>query len=147
MKTNTYRLIAVIFACLLTGCVSYVGLKPVYPQPNTVRCFVPVMVESLQPTFKWELPASGQNVDLIIWDVTRYGWKDFTHGANLIREDAVYYKENIPGGEHKIEKPLQPDTVYAWSIRPAGTTAWSVANHYSILTYNSGVNFVIRTPK
>lgn len=124
----------------LTGCVHHSGLKPIYPKPNTAACFTPVKVDSLQPTFKWEMPHPSQNVDLIVR-------KAFVYSKSIIRQEVVFYKTNIAGGAYHIDKPLEPDTTYSWSIRPTGTGRWSVANHYTVLADFPHVDFLFKTAK
>ena len=126
---------AIVSIWAFSGCTTYVGLKPVYPE---AKAFSPVLVDSLQPTFKWEEPRPGGNVDLIIWESV----------DKNIRGDVVYYKENISGGAHHIEKSLQPNSLYFWSFRPTGTTGWSFTSFHYVIIMNTYVNyFLIKTPK
>ena len=148
MNKNVATTAAVLALCALTSCVgvaTYGNLTPTYPKPHAGRSYAPVVVDSLQPTFKWEVPASGRNVDFIIWEA-------FKSGKGLMapydsRGDVVYSKDNIAGGEHHLEKALLPDTVYVWSIRPTGTTPWSTSHHVSTFGNSGRRYFVIKTPK
>lgn len=64
-------------------------------------------IDSLQPTLRWEA-FSGTNVtyDLNIWRAGR-----------LAPEAVVYSRAGIPQPSHELEHPLDPSTLYYWSVR------------------------------
>jgi hypothetical protein len=64
-------------------------------------------IDSLQPTLRWEA-FSGTNVtyDLNIWRAGR-----------LAPEAVVYSRSGIPQPSHELEHPLDPSTLYYWSVR------------------------------
>jgi hypothetical protein len=160
MKSSiTIFAIAGIFGSILTGCVSYTtynNLKPISPKPEI---YTPIIVDSLEPVFKWQTKSPDQKVDLAIWEAFKSQSVLVMEGAQRlydVKGDVVYNKKGIVGGEHRIEKNLMPDAVYFWSIKPTGTTDWASANSHF---YNLGIPyapveahattlfFLIRTPK
>lgn len=89
----------------LTACVTLRGVTPIYPEAGSPG--FPAVVDSLQPTFRWEPSSEADaNYDLIIYEKTSP-----TQGRR------VYYRESIKKPEHKAEEPLKPSTEYFWSIR------------------------------
>jgi len=129
----------------LSGCmapiVTYNNIKPLEPEPHSFRFHAPVLIESLTPTFRWEMEKPDLKVDLIIW-------KFFGDGAE------VYYKKSLPNGAHTINKSLIPDSIYSWSIRKTGTKEWSTVNRTLIMAFplvgyekSQGRFFKIKTPK
>ena len=155
MKTTIIPFASVLLAsCLLTGCVAYTSytgeLKPVSPKPHPARFFAPVRVDSLHPTFKWEGAQSTDRVDLIIWAAEYDGFGFHNNSGSYTPGAVVYYRTNIVGNKHKIEKDLVPNATYFWSCRLSGTTPWLTADHHdgfggSIHT-DYGCFFSIRTP-
>jgi hypothetical protein len=128
---------------VLADCSNVAGLKPVYPQPQTVRGYSGgafLEVDSLQPTFRWEsfprpedlrkdengMLGRIQNVtyDLKIWRTqdesvfeaspTR---QRFPKPLQRPLQTPIYYRQGLPKPLHKIEEPLEPSTKYIWSVR------------------------------
>jgi hypothetical protein len=63
--------------------------------------------DSLQPTLKWEaFPGTNVTYELKIWRSGRLG-----------PEAVVYSRANIEQNSHKLEVPLEPSTLYYWSVR------------------------------
>ena len=109
---NRYRcLIPVIFMCL-TSCVfpmadGTFGQAPIYPKlPHLI--LGSRTVESLRPTFRWE-PSRETNAT---YDVVVYEMLD-----SWVPGKEVYYREGIVLAEHQMQKPLQPNSAYYWSVR------------------------------
>jgi len=90
------------------------------PQSQPV---VPVAtVKTLRPAFAWVAHESGVSYDLIICAGVYDQHGLWTPGKT------VYYCEGIPTPSHVIDHPLQPDTVYVWSVRTRSgnrTSKWA----------------------
>jgi hypothetical protein len=175
MKPPVAVVVAAVFCAALAGCESlppylpgsaqphgpgdplvYTTIKPISPHNlfGLFIPFVPVVVDSLQPVFKWQAASPGLTADLAIWEAV----KSHPGGNYDIRGRLVYHKEGLTGEEHRLDKPLDPDTTYFWSIKPTGTTAWATATFQNqtigILPGSSsgsqtisGCFFLIQTPK
>ncbi len=79
------------------------GVTPIAPEAG----FFPV-VESLQPTFRWE-PVADSNA--------RYDFVIFESYDYPVVGRKVYYREGLQEPEHTLEVSLQPDRKYYWSVR------------------------------
>ena len=121
----------VLVLCLLLSaapaCVSYSGLKPIYPDVGHPVYHV-MDVGTLQPTLRWQTaPDASAKYDLVVFEgpETLFGYID---RGDLKR---VYAREGIIQSEHTVEEPLKPGLVYFWSVRVHGTdmTAWSRYNY------------------
>jgi len=139
-----FPLAAVLLAALVTaGCAyqpSISGFRPEYP-PLTATFFSPPSnifdvlnwpkVDSLQPTLRWQ-PLPGEH--WLPWPLGNGQAKPFvetdTGSISDVRYDLriwtvvegspgelAYDVEGLPEPAHKIERPLQPDTKYYWSVR------------------------------
>jgi hypothetical protein len=124
---------------------------------------IPASVKSLRPVFKWKTQSADQKVDFIIWDAVKTAGRlqrSISIGGaagtpEFIKGETVYYKEGIAGGEHQIEKDLNANTVYFWSIKVTGTTDWTGVQHStSGLTHvvlgtagSESSFFLMKTPK
>jgi hypothetical protein len=124
-----------MFMVALAGCTGPVvhGVKPISP-PLGSRLDPPV-VESLQPTFRWN-HVRGAGFDLIV--ALPIPWNQrLPYDVEGTRSDdkddvitIVYYCEDLDEAEHTIEVALEPDTVYIWSVRtrtgvPTRVSGWS----------------------
>jgi hypothetical protein len=143
-------LFPLVILSVLAGCAgstTYSGIEPIYPTRGNFRRAAPVDVDSIRPNFEWKVEAPGQKVDLGIWESSSNIWS----GREMGRR--VYFKEGIEGGKHLIEKDLEPDKVYYWSIKGTGTTKWSTANYdwgfspNGLPSRSYGNYFLIKTPK
>ncbi len=142
------RLIVMMLMSLvfLGGCVlkTYNGdTKPIYPEVGyTPR---PVVIDTLTPTFRWESEAKAPSTyDFAIWDISSQ-----VVGFNMAKQRPIYYKEALAQTEHKVEIPLAPNTVYAWSVRSRSegkVSAWMTYNHYYnfVLVFGNGTNWPYR---
>lgn len=139
----------VLAGCAVEAPVS--GFRPVNPEltysMNVTRAAGDILdwtkVDSLQPTFRWEpFPGTHQAYDGArivpfvvvekesVRDVT-YDFKIWTVARGAPRELA-YEREGLTEPSHHLERPLQPDTKYYWSVRARfrldgkpRTTEWS----------------------
>ena len=76
------------------------------PIPNEFR-ITAQRSDSLQPTLKWEaFPGTNVTYELKMWRSGRLG-----------PEAVVYSQANIEQNSHKLEVPLEPSTLYYWSVR------------------------------
>lgn len=131
--------LASLQGCAMKAPVS--GFAPLYPELTTSfsmgRSYPTefldwTKVDSLQPTLSWE-PFPGTHrawmgaepepfirvdmhsvravtYDLKIWTVER-------RGALRIPAELVYEREELAQPSHRLERPLQPDSEYFWSVR------------------------------
>jgi len=98
------------------ACNTYNVVKPLYPKVGGGS--VPV-VDTLQPTFKWEYLGTDTHTS----QYNRYD--HVVHEVIVNKEntpqkvvgDRVYYRESIMGTEHQMEEPLKPGSEYCWSVR------------------------------
>ena len=113
------RCLLVLCLAGLTGCSTYKGLRPIYPPYGDT-------VDSLQPTLQWEpLADPDATYDLVIYKPAQKGFGD----SNLEMEQMrVYYRQRLKGTAHRVEKPLEPNTHYTWSVRARlgeNVSSWS----------------------
>ncbi len=140
MKRNVCVFITSAF--VLIGCVmSFNGIKPLYPTVGITHS--PTVIESLEPTFRWEpLPESGVTYDLIVFEAIVEGinWQD---GRRAYGQE-IYYREGLKEAEHRIEEPLRPDTEYIWSVRRGQSgqqhfSNWSTYEYRNYIVDRDGV--------
>ena len=137
-------MVVVLFLSACTMTPWWVGpLKPVEP-PATVRLIplpFPVSpavgfqtVSSLQPTFNWEpytlftpsteeqgsqpIPISNVTYALRVFQKAEgcpvtWGYGQKTEGPGFL----VYHREGLAQPFHKLEKPLEPNVEYFWTVR------------------------------
>lgn len=93
------------------------GPAAIYPPP-TVMHDPRWRTDSLQPTLRWE-PFQGSDVtyDLIIWSGVGM------HRSGIQPTELVYNRTGLSEASHTIETPLQPDTLYLWTVRARYTSA------------------------
>lgn len=119
------------------------GLKPLYP-PLTANSTRPEQIPkcaSLQPTMSW-VPFAADHVtyDLRIWSST----------ARKL-DELVYSRERLVEPQHTLEVPLEPSSVYFWSVRAhylqggrERVTGWSrysvkSAPVFNVITFGLGL--------
>ena len=164
-------------AVIVIGATKYDGPIPLDPKPRFGKNPIngsgligtrygeqsPAPVKSIRPTFRWKTPSADQKVDLIIWDAAETAGRlqrsvTIAPGATpqFVKGEMVFYKEGIEGGELQIDKDLDPNTVYFWSIRVTGTENWTgfehSTSHLAILVGRVGTAsesgyFLFKTPK
>lgn len=124
MSLSLWNLAVISLFLLLAGCTAPAvnpGLHALYPLQKADFFNPPgafVLVDSLQPTLRWEsFPRSrdltGSNADRLrrVEDVT----------YELVIADAVrdweYRRTGLKESHHKVETPLNPKTKYLWTVR------------------------------
>lgn len=139
----------VVVLLLLSGCTTPRGITPIYPaigNPNFPR-----QVESLQPTFEWEIVPEVDAYDLAVYEVVKTGslWEPTTR--TMGRE--IYYREGLKAPRHKIEMTLTPTQEYYWSIRTRvgdSVSDWSVYDYTLFLGtgvyQEKSTPFIFKTP-
>lgn len=103
----------------LSGCTAtrYNSFKPISPEKAA----------DLMPTLSWKAPESDLTVDLAIWEgVKKKDDRLYMPGP------MVYYKKNLSGESHTVERKLKPNCRYLWSIKKSGTDSWATAEKPSI---------------
>jgi len=146
---NGIVLLAVV--AVLAGCTSFHELKPLYPDVGNPN--FPTRVDSLQPTFRWEAAKeSGTSYDFIIYEGIRT--ESFMAGVKRAVGKEIYYRENLPQPEHRVEEPLQPDREYYWTVRTRQgdrVSAWARYDYTLFLgtAYMRAGNqpFIFKTPE
>jgi hypothetical protein len=129
------------------GCSSPVvhGVRPI--DPPLASILDPAPVDSVQPTFRWRPHGRWSGYDLVVarpipWTARLPHEIDpSTVGAAHGEVTLVYYRENLSATEHRIEIPLEPDTVYIWSVRtrrgfPEVVSGWSTFDAQLPLTHD-----------
>ncbi len=161
MKTVPSILTTAMIALLLSGCAihhrHYNAVEPVSPLPpatfdatvqgdalgrlSPAKSRMPI-VDNLQPTLSWKSGDSDtMKYDLMVCVGVP---KDVRATVNFVRVhgilfyapgEQVYYREAIEGNSHRIEQPLQPGTVYVWSVRTrngSNVGPWSTYNFQKV---------------
>jgi hypothetical protein len=142
------RLIVVMLMSLvfLAGCNMRFpngDIKPSYPDLGYTNR--PAILDTLTPTFRWTSEAKAPSTyDFAIWDISPQ-----VVGFSMASQRPIYYKEALPQPEHKIEIPLAPNTIYAWSVRTRSegkVSAWMTYNYYYnfIIVFGNGKNWPYR---
>ena len=127
-NTNWRVILWLILLPLITGCggVRVIGLRPEYPEvrsegfPDKKLAFVEV--DSLQPTFRWQLFPRPQDLEPDKEGLlTRIG--NVTYELKILQGQIdyptkeIYSRVGLPGPYHRIEHPLEPSTKYFWNVR------------------------------
>ncbi len=126
------------------------GLRAVSPEATHGN--VGPEVESLQPTLRWEPSRRpGVTYDLVVARVDKK--TSFWKGTERSVGGTVYRREGLPGTEHRLETPLEPDREYLWAVRErVGDTvgAWSSYGFFDfyVVAWRSGseMPYRFRTP-
>jgi len=140
--------VCAIFLTTVFGCGEPLrGLRPEYPEERYYLCDLPpaqfrfVMVDSLQPTLRWEsFPtekdlkcATGEELSRI---------SDVTYELRIATIGWSYIKKNLSGPYHKVEVVLKPSTNYFWTVRACfkvnsepRCTEWSTLKMYWYLGF------------
>jgi len=148
-----------ILVLILSSCsVQYHGLRPISPIPPQQFGSAPRVVDSLQPTLSWKTVSKngGTKYDLIIYKGVEKRIDPFS--AFYYSGKEVYYREGVEGGHHRIEQPLNSNTVYVWSVRTRiGTNvgSWStydcqtgyVPIKYAASAWGENLWWSFRTPE
>ncbi len=119
--------LSVIIVAFIAGCggIPVVGLHPENPpvERSPLALYSDfVMVNSLQPIFRWEpfprpddLEATEEGAFRRIKAVTYELriWKTTTGTSGPL----VYAREGLKVPNHQVEEPLEPSTQYLWTVR------------------------------
>ena len=140
-KLNLCFIIVSIIVCACA--TKFSGVSVVEPEiGNTVK--------DLQPLIKWEQSSRADvTYDVIIYE----GLKVKSSNQRMVGK-MVYYRENLPDTQHKVEETLKPSQDYYWSVRVRqGNTvsSWSLYNYFAFygVGYSAGSNlpFLFKTPE
>lgn len=134
------NVLMIVFTIVISGCSSrdYKGIEPLNPIPGELfgapfgEYDIPV-VESNMPTITWKpIGIDGIMYDIVVWK--RLSMK---LEGSIPRGRAAYAENAIETNSHKIEMPLEFDTVYLWSVRTRTNQEVGDWSHYSDLNYAS----------
>ncbi len=140
-----------IVCLILFGCTTFHEIKPIYPvvaDPNRQKG-----VDSLQPTLRWDpTPEHDVTYDLIIYKGVKVKTQWWA-GSIWSEGREVYYRQALKEPEHTVEEPLEPDTVYYWTIRTRRgekVSEWASYDYYiwsqfGDLRMNNN-HFIFKTP-
>jgi hypothetical protein len=147
-------LILVILGLPITGCsismpIPYVGFQAIQPEQGydaeRKRMDVPT-VDSLQPELVWG-PFPGVHMPCLlckkepfiiidmdeVTDVTYH--LRIWHAPKFAPGEVVYDRRDLVETSHRLEQPLEPDSIYFWSVRARfrfdgnpQLTEWSLSN-------------------
>ena len=141
----------VVCICIASACVSYNGIKPVYPDAGHPAYHI-VEVADLQPTLKWASnPDQTATYDLVIFEGPEakhnvlFDW-EFFEPSNV-----VYKRTYLLSSEHKVENALKPSHIYFWTIKASNeNSVWSSYNYHLFVGiayyYFPNLPFRFRTP-
>lgn len=136
--TTVVSLLAISLA--LSGCVGvakFSQIEPVSFRPSGANPQKAIVVHSLSPTFQWKPAPDATSYDLAIWRI----------GPDQAPGEIEYYKEEIEGTSHTVEKVLLPGEYY-WSVKKHDSGVWSTASFKSInpifLSWGHGLPFKIK---
>jgi hypothetical protein len=141
-------LLSVIIVACLTGCgsVPIAGLHPEYPpvEKGTFSLYSDfVVVDSLQPTFRWQpfpraedRQADEEGVFNRIEKVTYELriWKTTAGESGTL----VYAREGLKVPHHALEKPLEPSTQYLWTVR----ACFEINGHFRLIEWGLAGNLL-----
>lgn len=101
------------------------GLHPVYPQTPGFLSFNRGIVDSLQPTLRWE--AFPRAADLAVPGSPLARARNIRYELRIARVpqnfyetrvfEPVYSRDDLPLPQHTLEQPLWPGSRYSWSVR------------------------------
>lgn len=114
-----------VCALLVSSCSTHYhgGLEPVSPKPTKSFSGGLATVDSLQPTLSWKNKgAENAKYDIIIYTGVAKSAGTVFHGLAdagyyHVPGVKVYHREGIDGCSHRVEQPLEPNTVYVWAVR------------------------------
>jgi len=146
-------LFALILLISVSGCIPdrhYEGLKPISPETDY---YLLNTVDTLQPEFRWE-PAleEGTTYDFCLWEATTsFQRKGFlgTGGTSQNWGTIVYCIENLRDPQYRPDKPLEPETLYNWSVRKrrgSNVSSWSAFDQTTIVLIGGGTTSMSNVP-
>ena len=126
-----FRMAVLVLCCLAVAACSHeatvYGLRPLSPPARVADGkMVVAEVNSLQPALVWTAqPVPGEMARDLLPPLTG----PVTYDLRLWREAGpgqqpvlVYERTGLAGPAHRIERPLEPDTRYLWTVRAAFAT-------------------------
>ncbi|MDR3570198.1 MAG: hypothetical protein P4L43_19400 [Syntrophobacteraceae bacterium] len=127
MKIKKLGIIVLIGYCAAAaGCISFpksysTDQRPISPKlGGSVTDFYQV-IDTLQPDLRWkDTKSQGQTYDVAVWQSqSKTPDKSIVGTPFEPREwgKQVYYVQGISANYFRIDKPLQPNTCYHWSVR------------------------------
>jgi hypothetical protein len=146
-RRNLLIFCAAAFWIFATGCVSpqmYDVAKCVAPEIPSWKPFkynYDVKVDSLQPVLKWE----GLNAKPgMTWELCIWGPKGRATTGSMVHFQTtwgtpVYNRTGITGNSHRVEEPLDEDTMYFWSIRSVTEGKVSAWASVSVTAFTPGM--------
>lgn len=152
---RTTGLLTMMALGLLAGCgikAPVSGFRPVFPELTTSfkGALTWSKVDSLQPTLRWEpFPGSDEpSLGDFRRDVKPFvpvdpsAVRDLTYELRIWRvengvpREVVYERKGIQASSHRLERPLEPNTKYYWSVRARfevdgkfRVSEWSMSTH------------------
>ncbi len=128
---------------------TYLGVEPIRPKVDPSGF---PLADSLTPVFEWK-PSTRQDVtyDIEIYESLEIG--ELGEGQKM-QGQLVAYKQGMREPRFVLDKPLQPDSTYQWSVRLRDgdtVSSWSSTRYFSyyIIGFSSGSGnyFGFTTPK
>jgi len=150
----------------LTSCfvrTTYPVIKPISPVHKATTDYTQMpQVDSLQPTFRWELskesPRHDTIYDLVIHEAALD--RGYRKSPSWVSKRLVYRRDGLKETEHRVEIALEPSKHYIWSVRyhqGAKVSGWSACNGLLVSLIPipgaagaqniKGLPFVFRTPR
>ena len=144
----------------LTSCIgraSHPLIQPITPKSHRFWNVSEPKVDSLLPAFRWKLRskfiAPDVTYDFVIYHAI------FNNGQlpNWLPGPVVYYVEGLQVPEFRVDKPLNPNKLYLWSIRirnGATVSEWATYDYVMVAAVPGAVfgieksrPFLFTTPK
>ena len=151
LRTFTYRCLFFICwaACsvLLYGCGApavMIGLRAEYPEQRFILFIDPipaafVLVDSLQPTLRWESFPRVEDIENKIGTVADVSYQLRISGDGF---NYNYSRDGVKEPCHKIETPLEPSKNYLWTVRACFVlngenrcTVWGAVSKWEYWTF------------
>jgi hypothetical protein len=116
------------------------GVTPV--TPDCKKTGFP-MIETLQPTFKWQASTRDDvSYDFVLYEAARYSISG-AMGDSYMRGRQVAYVEGLQEANWTPDVPLRHDTRYFWSVRMRDgdtVSGWSTQSHFTfmLVAWSSG---------
>ena len=75
--------------------------------------------QTLQPMLSWDTLSlsNGKKIDMAIRSISRITYELRVWKNGVGGREPVYERKGLTETKHRIEDPLEPSTVYAWTVR------------------------------
>lgn len=94
-------------------------LELVSPAIVSIKGYNPTpIVESLQPTLKWQNTGSPARFDLAIFLAMPRTGTGIGQPIFYVPGREVYFREDLELTDHRVDTPLPPGTKFLWAVRP-----------------------------